>query len=67
MHLIAPELARSPRALADPSLEVDHSVTVQQRLQRVELAFLDGALRQQDDVDAADLVSGREEHPVDEI
>ena len=48
-------------------MQVAHSVAAQQRFQRVELAFLDGALRQQDDIDAADLVPGRKEHPVDEI
>ena len=39
----------------------------QQRFQRVELAFLDRALRQQDDIDGPDLVPGRKEQPVDEI
>ena len=42
-------------------------MAVQERFQRVELAFIDGALRQQDDIDAMDLFSRRDQHPVDEI
>ena len=42
-------------------------MAAQQRFQRVELALVDGALRQQHDVNAANLFSRRDEHPVDEI
>ena len=53
--------------MTHPGLQVAHPVAAQQRFQRVELAFLNGALRQQDDIDGPDLVPGGKEHPVDEI
>ena len=67
MHLIVPSPPRRLRAPADPGLQVDHSVALQQRFQRVELAFVDRAFRQHDHIDATDLLSGGDQHPVDEI
>jgi hypothetical protein len=40
---------------------------VQHPFQPLEFVLLDGAFRQQDDIDTSDLFSGREEHPVDEV
>src|SRR5262249_44418379 len=47
-----------------PVMRPKHSVQAEQCLKIIDLPLVDSALRQTHDVDAADLVSCRDEHPI---
>jgi hypothetical protein len=64
---VAWKLPRSCRTLADPGDQGNHPVLVQERLESVDLAVVHGALREDDGVDVADLVAGRDEHSIHEV
>src|SRR5262249_31670702 len=55
------------RMLPDPDDETGYPVTAQQRLEIVELALVDRALREDDGADAVDFVQGCDERPIDEV
>ena len=67
VHPVARELPRLCRALPDPGDQPGHSVTGQERLQVIDLAVLDRAFWQDDDIDGVGLVPGRGEHPVHQV
>ncbi len=65
MHPVAPKASKLCRALADAGMEIDHCGVRQQRLERDDVALIDGALRQHHDINTAGLIYRGEEHPVD--
>ena len=64
---VAREPPRLSRAPADPGVELGHAMAVQQRFEVVDLALVDRALGQHDDIDATGLLTGGDQHPIQEV
>jgi hypothetical protein len=67
MQPVVRELAGLSHRLANPSLQVDHPVGVQQRLEAVDFARVDPALGQQHDIDATGLLAGGDQHAIQQV
>jgi hypothetical protein len=59
--------SRKVGAPANTREQCDNPVPVEQSLELVDLALVDGQLGEGDDIDAADLLAGGDEHPVQEV
>jgi hypothetical protein len=67
MQPVGRELAGLPAVLAHPGHQVDHPVAVQKRFEVVDLALVDGAFGQQDDIDATGLLAGGDKHAIQQV